>query len=73
MRILVLDLETNRVLTEAHNPIGIIGKSELKMDNPELAKLSFDLSIDPRELVKIMPTKEDKIKKIENPRRAIRI
>ncbi len=72
MRILVLDLESNQVMTEARNIIGVIGKSKLNMEDVE-AKLSFDLVIDAKELVKMMLTKEDKIAAIENPRRAIRL
>lgn len=72
MRILILDLETNQVLTEANNTIGVIGKSKLNM-NGTTAKLSFDLTIDAKELIKIMPTKEDRIAQIERPRRSIRI
>lgn len=73
MNILILDLGSNSVKTEALNSIGTIGGTKLEILPNGLAKLSLELTIDGKELIKILPAKKEEKNGHEAPKRAIKI
>lgn len=73
MNTLILDLGTNKVKTEAHNPIGTIGPAKVEMQPDGQAKLTLSLMIDGKELLKILPAKKSEAELHAEPKRAIKV